>query len=47
MRKLKTNEKFLISFILVLLLAIAFTWENFSKRVKKAMDQQSTDQVQE
>ncbi len=47
MRKLSTNEKFLIGFIVVLLLAIAFTWKDFSKRVKDAMEKQSTEQVQE
>lgn len=47
MRKLSTNEKFLISFILVLLLAIAFTWKDFSKRVKDALEKTASEQVQE
>lgn len=47
MRKLSTNEKFLISFIVVLLLAIALTWNNFSKRVKNALGDHATEQTQE
>ncbi|WP_430972317.1 hypothetical protein [Sunxiuqinia rutila] len=47
MRKLSTNEKFLISFILILLLAIAFNWKNFSKRLKEGLGTQPTEQVQE
>ncbi|KOH46742.1 hypothetical protein [Sunxiuqinia dokdonensis] len=47
MRKLNTNEKFMIGFILVLLLAIAFTWEDFLKRIKDALDQTATEQVEE
>jgi len=47
MRKLSTNEKFLISFILVLLLAIAFTWKDFTKRVKEALSRPATEEVQE
>lgn len=45
MRKLNTNEKFLISFIVVLLLAIALTWNDFSKRVKNAFDKEPTEQT--
>ncbi len=47
MRKLSTNEKFMIGFILVLLLTIAFTWKDFSKRVKDAMEKPSKEQVKE
>ncbi|MGQ7870440.1 hypothetical protein [Sunxiuqinia sp. sy24] len=47
MRKLSTTEKFLISFILILLLAIAFSWKDFSKRVKDGLKGQTTEQVQE
>lgn len=46
MRKLSTNEKFMISFILVLLLAIAFTWKDFSKRVRKSMEEQPVEQTE-
>lgn len=47
MRKLSTNEKFMIGFILVLLLAIAFTWEDFSKRVRKSLEGQPVEQTEE
>lgn len=47
MRKLSTNEKFMIGFILVLLLAIAFTWEDFSKRVRKSLEEQPVEQTEE
>ena len=37
-KKLTTNEKFLISFIIVLILAISFNWKNFSKKLKTTFD---------
>ena len=46
MRKLNTNEKFLLGFIVVLLLTIALTWKDFSARIKHVFDKQPTEQVQ-
>ncbi len=33
-KKLSANEKFLIGFIIVLILAISFNWKNFSEKLK-------------
>ncbi|WP_159520075.1 hypothetical protein [Sunxiuqinia indica] len=47
-RKLSSNEKFLISFIIVLIVAIAFNWEEFSKQIKEVFDQSTpTEQTVE
>ncbi|MHA7112484.1 hypothetical protein [Sunxiuqinia elliptica] len=45
MRKLNTSEKFLISFIIVLLVAIAFNWKDFSKGVRDAFQQTPTEET--
>ena len=37
-KKLTTNEKFLISFVIVLVLAIAFNWKNFFDKLKTTFD---------
>lgn len=46
MRKLSGNEKFLISFIIVLLLAIALNWRSFSARIKQVFEKYTTEQPQ-
>jgi hypothetical protein len=45
MRKLNSNEKFLIGFTIVLILAIAFSWKDFSSRVKNAFSKQQIEQI--
>jgi hypothetical protein len=45
MRKLNSNEKFLIGFTIVLLLAIAFSWKDFSSRIRNALSKQQLEQV--
>lgn len=46
MRKLTKNEMFLISFIIVLLLAIALNWKSFSARIKQVFEKYTIEQTQ-
>ncbi|MGQ8336700.1 hypothetical protein ACUNWD_09130 [Sunxiuqinia sp. A32] len=44
-RKLNTNEKLLISFIIVLILAIAFNWKSFSERLKASFGNEEQKEI--
>ena len=46
-RKLNSNEKFLIGFIVMLILVIAFTWKDFFARIKTSWDKQQIEKTGE
>lgn len=46
-RKFNNNEKFLIGFIVVLIITIALTWKDFSARIKNSLEKQKIEQTKD